>query len=160
MPVAFAHPCLLVPDLEKARRFYQDMFGFELVSERNSQGSEKSGSPADPGDCTCRAYMMKAQNCSLELVESREPFAEPPLMNFRDAQDPGLHHLSFYVDDCWGEYRRFQELGGFAMGIPAGDARHGYSVFCRDPFGNIMELTERPRPETIQSHLPDGTTHN
>ena len=33
MILAFAHPCLVVPDLERAREFYERMFGFEVLSE-------------------------------------------------------------------------------------------------------------------------------
>ena len=32
MILAFAHPGLVVPDLEKASQFYQHMFGFEVIS--------------------------------------------------------------------------------------------------------------------------------
>jgi hypothetical protein len=51
------------------------------------------------------------------------------------------------------EYERLQELGGIAMGVPAGDAEHGYAVYCRDPFGNIIELAEIPNPEECPTRL-------
>lgn len=158
MPPAFSYPCLLVSDLKKARAFYHDMFGFEVVNREDRKGSASKEESAGPGGPDGRGYMMKAYDCFLELVEAPGPPVTTLLANFRDTQDPGLHHLTFHVDDCWSEYWRFQELGGSTMGIPAGDARHGYSVYCRDPFGNLTELTQEARPETPRSHLPDNMT--
>ena len=39
MILAFAHPCLVVPDLEKASRFYHQMFGFEVISNEGWRDS-------------------------------------------------------------------------------------------------------------------------
>ena len=58
------------------------------------------------------------------------------------------------VDDCWQEYHRLQQLGGIAMGVPAGDSENGNAVYCRDPFGNIIELAEIPDPEECPTRLP------
>ena len=54
--------------------------------------------------------------------------------------------------------RRLQKLGGLPMGVPAGDAENGYAVYCRDPFGNILELAEIPNPAECPTQLP-GISH-
>ena len=33
MILAFAHPCIIVDDLELAREFYQQMFGFRVIGD-------------------------------------------------------------------------------------------------------------------------------
>lgn len=145
MTPAFAHPCLVVPNLEIARKFYQAMFGFEdMAGARNDAPSVYSGGTSTeiPALHSC---MMKGRNCCLELKEDTEFTTGNGAACFRDGHEPGIRHLTFYVDDCWAGYKRFLALGGFAMGIPTGDTGQGYSVYCRDPFGNITELIEVPK---------------
>jgi catechol 2,3-dioxygenase-like lactoylglutathione lyase family enzyme len=71
-----------------------------------------------------------------------------------NADSPGIRHLAFYVDDCKAEYQRLKDLGGIALGEPAGDDQSGYAVYCRDPFGNIIELAEIPSPNESPLILP------
>jgi glyoxylase I family protein len=154
MILAFAHPCLVVPDLEKARQFYERMFGFEVIGEEGWKDSPELDEATGLKESECSGYMMKGHNCFLELFEFQAPESEGRQPRFLDAHEPGIRHLAFYVDDCWAEYQRLQDLGGMAMGVPAGDDDNGYAVYCRDPFGNIIELAEIPRPEESPERLP------
>jgi len=153
MILAFAHPCLVVPDLERAREFYQEMFGFEVLSEEGWSDNPQLDRATGLRKSACRGYMMKGHNCFLELFEfsSGEEDYTPRLPK---ADEPGIRHLAFYVDDCWAEYERLQRLGGMTMGVPAGDTDGGYAVYCRDPFGNIIELAEIPSPQESPARLP------
>ena len=65
----------------------------------------------------------------------------------------GIRHLAFYVDDCKAEYQRLLDLGGIALGEPAVNDESGYAVYCRDPFGNIIELAEIPDPRESPLNL-------
>jgi catechol 2,3-dioxygenase-like lactoylglutathione lyase family enzyme len=136
MILAFAHPCLVVPDLEKARQFYERMFGFEVIGEEGWKDSRE------------------LDQATGLLFEFQAPESEGRQPRFLDAHEPGIRHLAFYVDDCWAEYQRLQDLGGMAMGVPAGDDDNGYAVYCRDPFGNIIELAEIPGPQECPTQLP------
>lgn len=154
MILAFAHPCLVVPDLERVREFYEQMFGFEVLSREGWSDDPDADLATGLKQSACHGYMMKGHNCFLELFEFITPESQGRQPSFLDAHEPGIRHLAFYVDDCRLEYERLQELGGIAMGVPAGDAEHGYAVYCRDPFGNIIELAEIPNPEECPTRLP------
>jgi catechol 2,3-dioxygenase-like lactoylglutathione lyase family enzyme len=152
--LAFAHPCLVVPDLERARTFYEEMFGFTVLSEGGWSENPELDLATGLDQAVCRGYMMKGHNCFLELFEFSAPELKEQEPRFPAANTPGIRHLAFYVDDCWSEYERLQRLGGMAMGVPAGDAEHGFAVYCRDPFGNILELSEIPSAKESPVYLP------
>ena len=154
MILAFAHPCLVVPDLERAREFYQQMFGFEVISNEGWSDNPDVDRATGLEESACRGYMMKGHNCFLELFEFSSPISTEHQSRYVNANEPGIRHLAFFVDDCWFEYERLQELGGIAMGVPAGDPENGYAVYCRDPFGNIIELAEIPSPQECPTQLP------
>ena len=141
----FAHPCLVVPNLEIARIFYQAMFGFEAISDESEEVSRGNSGECGSQTPTPRSCLMKGRNCFLELTEDPECIISNGMVHFRDLDETGMSHLTFYVDDCWAGYKRFLAFGGTMMGIPTGDSEQGYSVYCRDPFGNITELIEVPK---------------
>ena len=146
MILAFAHPCLVVPDLEKASRFYQQMFGFEVISNEGWKDSPEMDRAVGLKQSSCSGMLMKGHNCFLELFHFDAPASKATSPLDINAAAPGIRHLAFYVDDCKAEYQRLLDLGGIALGEPAGDDESGYAVYCRDPFGNIIELAEIPDP--------------
>lgn len=154
MILAFAHPGLVVTDLEKARLFYQQMFGFEVISNEGWKDNPEMDRAIGLEGSTCRGVMMKGHNCFLELFEYDSSATESVSALSFNADSPGIRHLAFYVDDCRAEYQRLKELGGIALGEPAGDEQSGYAVYCRDPFGNIIELAEIPNINESPTILP------
>ena len=154
MILAFAHPGLVVPDLEKASRFYQRMFGFEVISNEGWTDSPEMDRAIGLKNSSCRGLMMKGHNCFLELFEYDSTSSDTTSVLNLNADSPGIRHLAFYVDDCRSEYQRLKDLGGIALGEPAGDDQSGYAVYCRDPFGNIIELAEIPTPSESPLTLP------
>ena len=154
MILAFAHPGLVVPDLEKASRFYQRMFGFEVISNEGWKDSPEMDRAIGLKNSSCRGLMMKGHNCFLELFEYDSTSSDTTSVLDLNADSPGIRHLAFYVDDCKDEYQRLKDLGGMELGEPAGDDQSGYAVYCRDPFGNIIELAEIPGPSESPLTLP------
>lgn len=155
MILAFAHPGIVVPNLEKAIDFYQRMFGFEVISH---ESWTKPSPDYDQGiglkNSEARGCLMKGHNCYLELFQ----FTSPP-QSFKHpgnllAHEPGIRHIAFYVDDARSEYQRLLKLGGQVLGQPVGSEEAGYVVYARDPFGNIIELSEIPCPEESPDTLP------
>jgi len=45
------------------------------------------------------------------------------------------------VDDVCAEFERLKELGGKVMNAPSLNVEQ-IAIYCRDPFGNIVELME------------------
>ena len=142
MIIGLHHPGIVVPDLEKAREFYEKMLGFELVMEESwdppdevyDQGTGLRNSAA-------RGYIMKGANCFLELWQYASPPSEED-PNSHGANDYGFRHLCFEVDDVTVEWERLKKLGGLHMNPPVlFDNEGNGAIYCRDPFGNLIEFT-------------------
>ena len=154
MILAFAHPALVVPDLERAREFYEKMFGFRVIGEEGWEpGSASEKATGAPGS-SCKGYYLAGHNCFLELFQFTAPGQTSPAPGDLLAHEPGIRHLSFYVDDVRLEYRRLLKLGGQKLGELPEDSDSPVAVYCRDPFGNIVELCEVPCPEEEPASLP------
>ncbi len=78
MILAFDHPCLVVFDLDKASQFYQQMFGFEVISNEGWEDSPEMDRAIGLKDSSCRGLMMKGHNCFLELFEYDSPSDNAP----------------------------------------------------------------------------------
>ena len=133
MAVVFNHVGQCVTDLERARRFYVELFEFEEVRELHP--------PDDPSATLLRldtplgmtALYLRRGTFVLELLHfSGHPARryQPRVMN-----DPGLTHLSLSCD-LERVVARVGELGGEVLA----DTDIGFGVFVRDPDGQLLEL--------------------
>jgi catechol 2,3-dioxygenase-like lactoylglutathione lyase family enzyme len=154
MILGFAHPGLVVPDLEQARRFYEEMFGFRVFCEEGWCDDESAARAIGIEHSVCRGYTLAGHNCYLELFEFERPSATGPLTKTLGPHEPGIRHLAFFVDSCTAEFQRFLQLGGDVLGEPTDIGNGVRTVYCRDPFGNIIELCEIPTPDEDPRNLP------
>ena len=158
--LGFAHPGIVVPDLEKAREFYEKMFGFKAIAHEDwERGNEFFDLGTGVEGTAARGYILKGHNCYLELFQYFSPWQVGPDPGSLGAHELGIRHLAFYVDDIHKEYERLSSLGGIHINPPVGDEQQGFVTYCRDPFGNLIELTTvggpaRPLPEL------DGVSSN
>ena len=120
MILGFHHPGIVVPDLDRARRFYTEALGFEFIRDYNwdrsqsATGERVMGIPHTAANCA----LMKGPNCFLELFQYLSPDpAGDPLS--RRACDYGFAHLAFQVTDIVAAFERFQAAGGIVHGGPA-----------------------------------------
>ncbi len=137
-----SHVAISVPDLERAREFYTQMFGFKLWTK---ESWEAPNDVYDHGvglkNSAARGYIMVGVNCYLELWEYASPRPQGSPLE-RGANDYGIRHLSFEVDDVLKEFERLEKLGGIVMNRPGRKGNEKTAIYCRDPFGNIIELME------------------
>lgn len=131
---SFGHVGHCVTDLDRSRRFYVELFGFEPLNE-----IEVPDTPSDrllrlPAPIGLRAAYLRKDGLTLELMEFRRP--GNPAAAERVVNQPGLTHLSFSVDDVDAVAARVAELGGEVMS----DTHIGTAVFLRDPDGQLIEL--------------------
>ena len=140
MILGFAHPALVVPDLSAAVQFYESMFGFRTIGEEGWRDSEIADRAVGLRGSASRGAMLAGHNCFLELFEFDAPTASGPEPATLGANEQGIRHLSFYVDDVKAEYERMLTLGGLPLGEPVELADGICVVYGRDPFGNIIEL--------------------
>jgi catechol 2,3-dioxygenase-like lactoylglutathione lyase family enzyme len=142
MIIGLHHPGIVVPDLDKARDFYEKMLGFELIMEESWEAPDKL---YDQGigltNSAAHGYIMKGANSYLELWQYKSPESNEDASRY-GANDYGLRHLCFEVDDVTAEWERLKRLGGIPMNPPVffDDEGNG-AIYCRDPFGNLIEFT-------------------
>jgi len=154
MILAFAHPAIVVPDLEQAREFYERMFGFRVLTNEGWHDDPVVDRAIGSTRSCARSYVLAGHNTFLELFEYSAPPKQGPDPASLGPQEMGLRHLAFFVDDLETEYRRFIELGGEALGSLPADTEAPRAVYLRDPFGNIVELAEIPHEREDPRRLP------
>jgi catechol 2,3-dioxygenase-like lactoylglutathione lyase family enzyme len=152
--LGFAHPGLVVPDLEKARAFYEEMFGFRYFCDEGWHDNPVADQAVGLRGSACKGYTLAGHNCYIELFEFNAPDKTGPLPASFGPHEPGIRHLAFFVDDCRAEYERLLSLGGDVLGEPTDIGRGIWAVYCRDPFGNIIELAEVPTADEDLRNLP------
>lgn len=154
MILAFAHPCLVVDDVERAREFYEQMFGFRVIGDEGWSDNPVVDGAIGSRNSRCRGYMLAGHNCFLELFEFEAPQQSAPAPETLGPHERGIRHLAFYVDDCRAEYQRCLALGGTPLGRPAPADSGVNAVYVRDPCGTILELCEIPCPGEEPTRLP------
>lgn len=141
------HVGLVVDDLARAVEFYGALLAMEVVerdhweapAELEDQAVGLIGSAAD-------GVMMRGSASYLELWQYHSPTTVGADPGDLGANERGWRHLAIEVDDVAAEWRRVQELGGTAMGEPVMLSDDGAAVvYCRDPFGNVIELMSTGR---------------
>ncbi|MGI9288018.1 MAG: VOC family protein [Pseudomonadales bacterium] len=142
MIVGFHHPGLVVSDLALAQKFYHEALGFEYIRDYgwDESASEMAEQVLDVKGTTTECVLMKGNNCFLELFKylTPEPQGDPMA---RRACDYGVAHLAFQVTDITEAFARFKAAGGVVHHEPV-QAGEAWSTYCRDPFGNIIELMQ------------------
>jgi lactoylglutathione lyase len=132
--VRFGHVGLCVTDLDRSRRFYTELFGFELLNQL-----EVPDQPADrllglQAPLGLRALYLVKDGFVLELM-AFDRTGNPPAVG-RPVNQPGLTHLSLSLPDIASVAVRVAELGGTVLE----DTDVGAGVFIQDPDGQLIEL--------------------
>jgi len=119
------HVGLNVSDLARSKRFYQQVFGFEVLAESKEPGREY-------------AFLTQGEKIVLTLwQQSSGSFAK---------DRPGLHHLSFQVDSVdqvWDAERRLRDLGAVIHHhgiVPHRESAESGGLFFEDPDGIRLEI--------------------
>jgi catechol 2,3-dioxygenase-like lactoylglutathione lyase family enzyme len=142
---AYNHTGQIVTDLERSKRFYQDVLGFRRWYEI---------APADDASATLlnltpplgmTACYMTLDGFVLELMHFAAPDATAPF-RARTMNEPGLTHLSIAVDDVRATAAKAVEYGGEIVE----ESDIGYALFIRDPDGQLLELL----PASFRDKLP------
>jgi catechol 2,3-dioxygenase-like lactoylglutathione lyase family enzyme len=142
---AYNHTGQVVTDLERAKRFYQEVLGFSLWYEiaPPDEASAKLICLTPPLDM--HASYLTLDGFVLELIHYAASGAtteyRPRTMN-----EPGLTHLSISVDDVRAAATKAVEYGGEIIE----DSDIGNALFIRDPDGQLLELL----PTSYRDRLP------
>ena len=141
----YNHTGQIVTDLERSKRFYQEVLGFTFWYEITppDEATAKLGSLKPPLGTT--ASYLTLDGFVLELMHYSAPGATAPYRE-RAMNDPGLTHLSISVDDVRATAEKAVEYG--ATIIEESDL--GLALFIRDPDGQLLELL----PLAYRDRLP------
>ena len=130
------------------------MFGFRYFCDEGWHDNATVDKAIGIAGSACKGVTLAGHNCYLELFEFSAPNQSAAAPVDSGPHEPGIRHLAFFVDDCRAEYQRLLDLGGDTLGEPTDIGGGIYTVYCRDPFGNIIELAELPSKEEDPRNLP------
>jgi len=134
-----------VTDLERSRRFYEEVLGFEYWHELAvpDEAASKLLDLPQPLDVT--AVYLRRGDFVLELMHFAAPSAQESVRE-RVMKEIGLTHLSVSVDDIAATAARAAEFGGRVLE----QTNVGLAVMIRDPDGQLLELL----PMDYRDRLP------
>jgi catechol 2,3-dioxygenase-like lactoylglutathione lyase family enzyme len=141
----YNHSGQTVADLDRSKRFYQEVFGFKFWYEINPPDdlTAKLSSLTPPLGMTASYLIL--DGLVLELMSYSADGATAPYRP-RTMNEPGLTHLSISVDDVRATAEKAVEYGGTI--IEGSDL--GHALFIRDPDGQLLELLTMQ----YRDHLP------
>ncbi len=143
--IAFSHIGQVVTDLERSKRFYQEVFDFKFWYEFQppQEAAAKLSLLKMPVGVTA-SYLIR-DGLVLELIHYSVPGVTTAFRK-RTMNEPGLTHLSLYVDDIHAMAKKAVQHGAEIID----DSDIGFAIFIRDPEGQLLELL----PESYRASLP------
>jgi len=124
-----------VADVGRARRFYEEVFGFRMTRELSVPDGPASTLLRVPPPVGLTATYLELGGTVLELLHFDRPADAE--RHERVFTEPGLTHLSFSVDDVAATCASVTEHGGTVL---ADTDIGGLAVMVRDPDGQLLEL--------------------
>ncbi|MHC5372460.1 SMU1112c/YaeR family gloxylase I-like metalloprotein [Enterococcus sp. LJL120] len=119
------HVAIIVGDYQRARHFYVDLLGFEVL--RENYRAERDDYKLD----------LKLGSSELEIFGIK---AAPPRPNYPEAK--GLRHLAFKVSDIESVIAELAEKGIVCEPVRIDDFTGEKMTFFFDPDGLPLELHE------------------
>lgn len=139
-------------DLDKMRRFYEDILGLSFVGDLQVEASnaKRLGLSND-------SYrVVRLQTSYGERIKLLSPHKSPIIENDREyiLDRQNTKYLTFIIEDLNKILKRLQDCGvKFLTGSEKLEVRPGlHAIFFYDPEGNVLELVEF---EDIRSYRPD-----
>jgi len=141
----YNHTGQVVTDLERSKRFYQQVFGFRLWYEITPPDVPTAQLTGLIPPLAVTASYLTLDGFVLELMHYGAEGATAPY-RARTMNEPGLTHLSIAVDDVHGVAALAVEHGGQLIE----ESDIGAALFVRDPDGQLIELL----PAAYRDRLP------
>ncbi len=134
-----------VADVERSRRFYEEVFGFRSWYEITLPDQPVATLVDLTPPLGVRAVYLRRDDFVLELIGYADAPPVPPDRP-RAMNDLGLTHLSLAVDDLDAVRAAVVRCGGSVLD----HTDVGMAVMVRDPDGQLIELI----PASYRDHLP------
>ena len=146
MKAVLDHVGTAVQDLAAALAFYRDALGLEI------EGEEEVASEL------VRAHFVPVGESRLELLEATAP--ESPIARYIDKRGPGLHHVTFEVEDIDRAAAAIREFGIEPMG--GVQRSHGWAetyIRPKDSGGVLFQFYVEEEPHE-HPHADDQIAHS
>lgn len=149
-PICLSHIGITVPNLEKAIKFYEEVFGWYHLA--GPYETVRDGGPASRFTDTIyakdghewtrfrNAHMTTGDRIGIELFEFEGGYAPEDGFEFKRQ---GLFHFAVTTPDMDGFLENLKAHGGEQYSERMRrtvDGREYSIVFVKDPFGNVFEL--------------------
>lgn len=141
------HAGLVVPSLERARSWYLNAFGWDVKWHLS-----RTDIAADVAGLGCEAEMegvfLNAGGGYVELHKSLSPESGGGPMKPCCTR---VGHIGVRCPDIGAAFARLRKMGASFVGEPSprkieeGEMEGWSSINLIDPFGNVVELTQRPK---------------
>jgi lactoylglutathione lyase len=145
-----------VSDIERSRRFYGEVLGFETVAEFDFDDAATARVMGVP-EARFKGIFMKRDGMRIELIGFSNPPAKEPVRR-RSANEIGHSHLSFYVRDLDATIAALR-----SQGVPVEDESRAVlagGIECciaRDPDGFPIELVQMGTLDLLPYEMPGVT---
>jgi catechol 2,3-dioxygenase-like lactoylglutathione lyase family enzyme len=143
------HFSIACSDAERSAAFYRDLFGLELVSDREiAPGGFVEKVTGVPG-ANVRIVHLSGYGANFELLEYKAPRGDT---RARAPNHAGSAHLCFVVDDIDAAFASLRKRGVGShsaegpVTLVGGPNEGGKAVYLEDPDGNQIELVQLVRP--------------
>lgn len=146
-------------DLPKLRAFYQDVMGFQFVSEIVVPAAKAAPSALSADGYTV-VRLQTPYGERVKLLAPNTPAAPAAAMPGKYILDrASASYLTFIVGDIDAAIAMLLQAGSrFLTGAERVEARPGvYLAFCEDPEGNVLELVEYTDIEAYRPDLKKGS---
>ena len=131
------HIGIAVRSIAEARGFYEQGLGL----------GHEPGIEEVAGEKVRVLKLIVPPGVHIELLEPTSP--DSPIAKFIEKRGPGIHHLSYAVDDIVAASRKLAEGGWKAIWEPPRPRAGGCLVnfyHPKDTHGVLTELSQRPNP--------------
>ena len=143
------HAGLTVTDIDAAVAWYGEVFDLVLVfgpDEVRGSGRSKLIFGERFGRMK-RAVLRDPNGAAIELFEFLDPATVRRADNF-DYWKTGFFHVCFTCDDVAFQLAAVATAGGRMRTDPLEAGGGRYIAYCEDPFGNVLELTNKTVDQT------------
>lgn len=144
-----------VSDIERSRRFYGEVLGFETVAEFDFDDAATARVMGVP-DARFKGIFMKRDGMRIELIGFSNPPPEAPRLE-RSAAEVGHSHLSFYVRDLDATIAELRTQGVVVEDESRATLPGGIECcIARDPDGFPIELVQMGTLDLLPYEMPAG----
>ena len=132
-----------VSDIERSRRFYTEVLGFEVMAEFDFDDANTARVMGVP-DARFKGIFMKRDGMRIEIIGFSNPPPERAVRR-RRSNEIGHSHLSFYVTDLDATLRALREQGVTVDDDTRATVVNGIECcVVRDPDGFPIEIVQTP----------------